>query len=255
MATDLELIYIGDPMCSWCWGFAPTLAAVQRHFTLPVRLVLGGLRPGPSAEVLTPASRATIASHWHHVEKASGQPFDHSGLDRPSTWRYDTELPSIAVVVMRAMAPDHALAFYHRLQRAFYAERVDVTDIGVYRDLVTEFIANIAPDDPGRKPPVDAFLEQLIDPEMKRQTWADFAFARKLGVNGFPTLLLREGERYVAVSPGWSAADTLIPALEGWLRGHHAAALPGLLCGADGCALPSAGTAADDDDDDDDDEG
>lgn len=245
MATDLALIYIGDPMCSWCWGFAPTIAAVQRHFTLPVRLVLGGLRPGPGAEELTPASRAMIAGHWHHVEEASGQPFDHTGLDRATTWRYDTELPSIATVVMRAMAPGHALDFYHRLQRAFYAERVDITDIGVYRALVTAFVADIAPDNPARKPSVDAFLEQLIDPEMKRQTWADFAFARKLGVNGFPTLLLREGERYVTVSPGWSAADTVIPALEGWLRGHHAAALPGLLCDAAGCALPASGQARD----------
>ena len=238
MSADLELLYIGDPMCSWCWGFAPTLARLQDHFNIPLRLVLGGLRPGPNAEVMTPQHRATLAQHWQHVEAASGQPFDHAGLERPAGWRYDTELAAMAVVVMRAMAPKLAIPFYHRLQRAFYADRIDVTEHQVYRAIVTDFLADDVPDDTPRRPAVDAFLEQLRDPEMKRLTWADFAFARKLGVNGFPSLLLREGERYVVVSPGWSTAEKLIPALEGWLREHHAPTLDGLLCGVDGCALP-----------------
>lgn len=23
--ADLEFIYVGDPLCSWCWGFSPAL--------------------------------------------------------------------------------------------------------------------------------------------------------------------------------------------------------------------------------------
>ncbi len=217
---DLDLVYVGDPMCSWCWGFAPTLAAVQARFTLPLRLVLGGLRPGAAAETLTHHARARIADHWHHVEVASGQPFDHGGLDdRPATWRYDTELASIAVVTLRTLAPAHALDFYHRLQRAFYAERVDLTDPAVYPPLLDGFPVSEA-----------AFTDLFGSRDMKELAWADFAFARKLGVHGFPTLLLREGSSYGVVSPGWSSADKLIPALEAWLTTHHPAALSGLLC-------------------------
>ena len=25
---SVEIIYVGDPMCSWCWGFHPVLMAV-----------------------------------------------------------------------------------------------------------------------------------------------------------------------------------------------------------------------------------
>ena len=36
---DLGFIYAGDPMCSWCWGFAPTLEQLERrdgwHTTTP----------------------------------------------------------------------------------------------------------------------------------------------------------------------------------------------------------------------------
>ena len=52
--SDRHLIYFADPMCSWCYGFWPVIAAVQAAFgeTLPIRLVMGGLRPG-TTEVMT----------------------------------------------------------------------------------------------------------------------------------------------------------------------------------------------------------
>ena len=28
---DLGFIYVGDPMCSWCWGFAPALEQLERR--------------------------------------------------------------------------------------------------------------------------------------------------------------------------------------------------------------------------------
>ena len=47
-----RLIYVMDPMCSWCWGFAPVAAALiaQAHEAgVPTHLVVGGLRTGGSA--------------------------------------------------------------------------------------------------------------------------------------------------------------------------------------------------------------
>ncbi len=63
-------------------------------------------------------------------------PFDHEGLNKPAGWRYDTELPAMAVGTMRAMARGHELAFFHRLQRAFYAENIDVTDAATWAPLL-----------------------------------------------------------------------------------------------------------------------
>ena len=43
-----QLIYVADPMCSWCYGFAPVIAAIADAFRerLPISLLLGGLRAG-----------------------------------------------------------------------------------------------------------------------------------------------------------------------------------------------------------------
>lgn len=75
--TNPHLIYFADPMCSWCWGFSPVIDSVADEFgsSLPIRLVLGGLRPG-TTEPLTQNSKRDIRQHWEHVKEASGQAFD-----------------------------------------------------------------------------------------------------------------------------------------------------------------------------------
>ena len=42
------LWYIADPMCSWCWGFAPTIKEIRLNYSekLKIKLVMGGLRSG-----------------------------------------------------------------------------------------------------------------------------------------------------------------------------------------------------------------
>ena len=86
-----HLIYIADPMCSWCWGFAPTIESISQRFgeSLPIRLMMGGLRPG-TTKPLDQAGRRTIREHWEHVREASGQPFDFRFFERED-FVYDTE--------------------------------------------------------------------------------------------------------------------------------------------------------------------
>ena len=52
------LFYVHDPMCSWCWAFAPTWAEIKQNLPehIKVRYLLGGLasdsnEPMPSAIV------------------------------------------------------------------------------------------------------------------------------------------------------------------------------------------------------------
>jgi len=75
-----RLIYVGDPMCSWCWGFAPEIAALAEQF--PVEVVVGGLRPGPLAQPLEDGLAGFLAQHWFEIAEQTGQPFDISFLDR-----------------------------------------------------------------------------------------------------------------------------------------------------------------------------
>ena len=219
MTDDLEFVYVGDPMCSWCWGFAPVLERMQAVYDVPIRLVVGGLRPGPDAGVLDDQLGRSLAHHWHQVEEASGQPFDHAFLERRDGWRYDTEFPAIAVVTMRSMDEKAVLGFHSRLQQAFYAEGVDITDPSVYPPLVAD--AAVDPDE---------FLWRLESDAMRRLAWSDFAEARSLGVAGFPTLLVFDGVRHAVVTRGFVPGDRLLPALSDWVLERYGEGGEGMFC-------------------------
>jgi len=194
-----DLIYIGDPMCSWCWGFAPVLDAIRTEFALPVEVIVGGLRPGPEARILDEAMRSFLHAEWTRIRELTGQPFDFAALDR-EVWTYDTELPAMAVATMRAIDASKTLDFFLRLQGAFYAGNIDVTDPDVYPALAAEFDLD-----------GDSFAAQMLSEDAKAAAWSDFARSREMGIAGFPTLVLRSGSRSRLLTYGYRAADTLRP--------------------------------------------
>jgi putative protein-disulfide isomerase len=205
-----QLIYFSDPMCSWCWGFAPVITAIRRRFGsgLPIRLVMGGLRPGTDK----PMSReawAGLDSHWVHVTEASGQPF-HPGLKDREGFVYDTDPAARAVVILRRHDMGLALAFLERAQRAFYAENQDVTDPQVLADLAAPFGVQR-----------ESFLALMASPEAKTETWTDYAISQRAGVTGFPTLVAGPNADgvYGAVTRGYSPPEQVLGVLENWLAG------------------------------------
>jgi putative protein-disulfide isomerase len=190
-------------MCSWCWGFAPVLEELLDKTGLPLELVVGGLRPGPAAEILGAGMRRYLEREWATIAERTGQAFDPGILDDlGDEWLYDTEPADMAVVHMRSLAPERALAFFARVQRAFYVERTDVTDLGTYMALAQEFDV-----DPGD------FVAALGGEQLRKQTWRDFATARRWGVTGFPTLLFRREGRLGLVTTGYRPASELTPVI------------------------------------------
>lgn len=208
-----HLIYFADPMCSWCYGFSPVIDDIRRAFgrALPIRLVMGGLRPGTETP-MTDAAKTEIKTHWHHVQEASGLIFDGAVLDRPG-FLYDTDPAARAVVRVRRDDPEAALAFLGRTQRAFYSEARDVTNPEVLADLAAEFGIDR-----------DAFLTDFDSEDLKNETWSDYGTSQRAGVTGFPTLVAgpsAEGT-YGVVTRGWQPGGQVLSVLHAWLEGPSA---------------------------------
>ena len=201
-------------MCSWCWGFAPTVESIWQRFgdALPIRLMMGGLRPG-TTKLLDEAGRRTIRQHWEHVREASGQPFDFRFFEREN-FIYDTEPASRAVVVVRRSGSD-ALTYLSRVHAAFYAENQDVTDEQVLADLALP--VGLAR---------DGFVQAFRSEEVRQETWRDFATAQRAGITGFPTLIagVGDGAEYTLVTQGYQPADRIILPLVSWLQATSQAA-------------------------------
>jgi putative protein-disulfide isomerase len=207
MAADQRLVYVADPMCSWCWGFAPVIESVTERFgdQAPVTLLLGGLRTGAS-EPWDEAGKAQVRLHWDHVHEATGQPFDFGFFERDG-FVYDTELACRSVVCVRRLDREKAVPFLDHLHAAFYRDGRDLTHFDTLCDLAVDFGLDR-----------EGFALELASEQARLAAQGDFALARQLGVSGFPSLVAYDGEQLTAISLGYAPLESVAHSIEGWLE-------------------------------------
>lgn len=200
-----RLIYVMDPMCSWCWGFAPVIdSIIALAPELSLHLVAGGLRPG-DGQPLDERTRLALAEHWQAVQAASGQSFV-SPDQLPDSFVYDTEPACRALLVGRGLDANRAWPFVRLLQQAFYAQAMDLSDARVLLDLAVQAGYE-------RSQFAEAYGSELA----RAAIAADFSWTRDLGIAGFPTLLAERDGQLALLANGYQPAEVVIPLLERWL--------------------------------------
>jgi putative protein-disulfide isomerase len=202
-----RLLYVMDPMCSWCWGFAPVLESLAEQAAaagVPLQLVVGGLRRDRIA--VDAAARVRYLGYWQAVNASTGQLFNFDeGL--PEGFVYDTEPACRALVTARQLDPDSTWPLAKLIQQAFYTEGVDVTQAGQLVRLAEQ--AGI---------PRIEFAEAFDSPAMHAATAADFSWVQDLGIAGFPTLLAERDRQLALLTNGYQPLETLAPLLGRWLE-------------------------------------
>ena len=203
-----ELIYISDPLCSWCWGFVPSLRTIREKYPskFQYRFVVGGLRTGTAAQQLDENLRSHLINSWQEVERRSGQPFDYSFLERKDFF-YDTEPACRAIVTARHLSPESVFNYNAALQSAFYHSGLDPTHIDTFLKVACDIGLEKT-----------AFHESFLSPDMARQTEDDFKKARILGAHGFPSIVVRTDSNTTVVARGWLPLQTLTTQLLPWLQ-------------------------------------
>jgi putative protein-disulfide isomerase len=199
----MKLIYVADPMCSWCYGFGKEMTELKAmHPDLQLEIVVGGLRAG-GTELLTNEGKQFRLMHWARVEAASGLPFNREAFIALENFVYDTEPVCRAVVTARRLQPGaDVLAVFRALQNAFYAEGRNTTDGKVLSE-----VGSAALRKQGFEVSEEAFFAEFSDAATVADARNDFVKARRLGVNSFPALLLDTGKEIVEVSPGYAHAQ------------------------------------------------
>ena len=201
-----RVIYVADPMCSWCWGFAPVIEAITKTLAgrADLEIVLGGLRSetGP----VPPERRDMYRQLWPRIEQLSGQPFRCDLVYSPD-FAYDTEPACRAVVTVRTLEGDlRALEMFARLQAAFYADSLDITRSEICAQIATDMGVG-----------EQEFVARFAQNEFRQLTQQDFQRARELGATGFPTLIVATGSRGAILAQGYRPFADLREPLQRWL--------------------------------------
>lgn len=203
-----EIIYVGDPMCSWCYGFTNVIQAVRQQYKhrAKVSLIMGGLRPD-GTHVVDDRYSNFLKGHWWEIGERTGQPFDLSILDQIG-WIYDTEKPCRAVVVMRNLKPEVEWDYFAAVQKGFYHQNHNPNEPGSFARIAATFGVDEL-----------SFLQAFHDGAAAAETQRDFRAARSLDVDSFPTVLVRDDRGYAVLTNGYRPFEILRGSLDRWLAG------------------------------------
>ena len=191
MTIETTLVYVHDPMCSWCYGFGPVLAELLGRLPsgVGVRRLLGGLAPDSDAP-MPPQMRAAIQQTWRRIEQTlPGTRFNHDFWTR-CTPRRSTYRACRAVLLARDADPALDSAMTQAIQHAYYREARNPSD----RETLVDLAAGLGL-------PIGPFAAALDAPETCARLATEIDRARVLGADSFPSLVLTrdEGHRPIPI--------------------------------------------------------
>jgi len=195
------IIYIGDPMCSWCYGFSPELDKIKASFpNTTFEMVMGGLRAGGTETMLE--LKDFLKDHWKEVQRASGRPFNYSILSQNEVL-YDTEMACRAVIVAGQLKPEIKYEYFKAVQESFYFHNNLPNDLDTYVNLAERFGIN-----------PHQFHIKLDARQSKMDAYSEFELASKMGIQGFPSMVAKIDRKSTLVTNGFQKADNIIKLLE-----------------------------------------
>lgn len=186
-------------MCSWCYGFSEVAARLAQDYAdqTPMTVCPGGLRIDEKTPMPEPMAQE-ISRHWQAVAQASQAVFDFDFFQKHPGFVYNTAPACRAVVAAGRIDRLNALRYQSALQHRFYAAGEDPTDHATF--LAAAQDAGIA---------AETFALAYDDPATEQMTRELFDFSRRLGIHGYPTLVLRLQDRLLAITRGYIPYDAL----------------------------------------------
>jgi len=201
---ELALIYVWDAYCGWCYGFSKSLQAFhENHPELPLTVLSGGLFVGHKK--LPIASFSHIPEANKRISQLTGAEFGtpYQRLLEEGAFVMDSEAAAKGFSALRFFAPERAYYLASSIQRAFYYEGKSLSDPATYREIATA--NNLDP---------EAVLARFEDIVSTEDAHADFAKVQQLGIQSYPTLLLRKGDEFIGLGGGVMTAEKIEARLE-----------------------------------------
>jgi len=201
---ELNLIYVWDAYCGWCYGFSKSLQVFhENHPELPLTVLSGGLFVGHKKLPISSFSHIPEANK--RISQLTGAEFGtpYQTLLEEGTFVMDSEAAAKGFSALRFFAPERAYYLASSMQRAFYYEGKSLSDPATYRDIAKA--NNLDPEE---------VLARFEDVSSTKDAHADFMKVQQLGVQSYPTLLLQKGDEFIGIGGGAMTAEKIEARLE-----------------------------------------
>jgi len=181
-----RLIYVYDPMCSWCWGYRETWLKLQAALgdKLAIEYRVGGLAPD-SDEPMPIDMQQFLQQTWLRIEQQLGTPFNHEFWHTAKP-RRSTYPACRAVIVARQHEKEQEMLY--AIQKAYYLNAQNPSDISTLAILAEQIGVEKS-----------TFIKEIESENIHSLLMAEINQARSLPIQGFPSLVIENKGNYHAI--------------------------------------------------------
>ena len=196
-----KLFYVHDPMCSWCWGFRPTLQRLieQLPKTLEVEYLLGGLA-ADTHHPMPKAQQQAIIQHWKRIEQTLGSHFNYDfwHLCKPRRSTY----PACRSVIA-AKKQTKEMDMIQAIQEAYYVKAQNPSDYDTHYQLAQALGLNL-----------ERFKKDIMSSETEQSLQQQIQLSRSLPISGFPSLVLWHNSKWHPIKVDYLDHNTMLGLIE-----------------------------------------
>lgn len=197
------LYYVHDPMCSWCYGFRSLWQQSQTQLPddIEVRYIVGGLAPD-SSEPMPENMQNMLMATWERITQAIPGVWFNFDFWTNNQPRRSTYPSCRAVLAAKQLDAGKEQAMIEGIQNAYYQQALNPSDdetlisvaetIGLDRELFTTTL---------NSPATQAALQQELQ------------FARSIGGDSFPSLILQQDGKYRTLLLNYTSAEKILAQL------------------------------------------
>ena len=198
------LIYVHDPMCSWCYGFEPVRQQIFERLDgrMNILRLLGGLAPDSDLP-MPAATRSMIRQAWQRIEQViPGTVFNYDFWDQCEPKR-STYPANRAVIAARLQGEQYEQSMTARIQQAYYREAKNPSENQTLIDLAAELGLD-----------AEQFGSDLTSAAIDQQLMTEIQQSRSIGIDSFPSVAVIDQNRLVHIGLDYNDAGVMLDQIE-----------------------------------------
>ncbi|KEQ16313.1 DsbA family protein [Endozoicomonas numazuensis] len=194
---NARLIYLHDPMCSWCWGFKPTWEKVKTSLPEGISYtnILGGLAPD-SNEPMPDELRQMIRSTWQTIHQQLGTPFNFDFWEECEP-RRSTYPACRAVLAAAEQGAEEAMIL--AIQEGYYLNAQNPSD----EEVLVRFAEALGLNIP-------KFREHLQSSLINTHLMEHIQIYQQLPARGFPSLVLLKDDQAIPLALNYQSSEKIL---------------------------------------------
>lgn len=195
------LYYVYDPMCAWCYAFAPTFEEVKKNLSENIKIVYvpGGLAPH-TKQPMPQEMKEKIESYWYQIEEVVGTKFNHDFWTKCKP-RRSTYLACQSTLAAKNQNKEEEMI--KAIQEAYYLRAMNPSDEETHIQLANELELD-----------VDLFKDDLYAEETIVTFNEKMELRRQLGLNSFPSLAIKYKKEVYPINITYNQAKKISAQIE-----------------------------------------